>query len=61
MSKERDPKCRKQPVRGFPDRVFVAVKGKRIYLGIYDSPESRHGYHQVLCEVDREGFLCLQC
>ena len=37
--------------------AFVRLDGKRIYLGTYDSPESRGRYHQLIAEWERAGRL----
>ena len=40
-SSVRIPKYRKQTKRGGPDLAFVELQGRRVYLGPYDSAESR--------------------
>jgi integrase len=39
------------------DLAFVRLDGKRIYLGSYDSAESRARYHQVIAEWEMSGRL----
>ena len=48
MSKE--PTYRRLRDKGRPDRAFVELSGRRIYLGEYGSEESRREYHRVLAE-----------
>ncbi len=47
----RVPKYRHQKLR---NKAFVCVKGQRIYLGEYDSPESRTRYQEILNELELE-------
>jgi len=49
MSNQHTPKYRKQKGRSH-DRAFVDLSGQRIYLGEYDSPESKQEYHRVVIE-----------
>ena len=40
------PKYRRQKRSGRPDIAFVQLGDKRIYLGDFDTPQSRQKYHQ---------------
>jgi len=45
----KPPTYRRQPGTGRrPDRAFVVVDGKRVYLGPYGSPESHQAYARLL-------------
>lgn len=47
----KTPKYRRQLRQGRGrDRAFLQLDGKRIYLGVYDSPESWERYYQLLAE-----------
>ncbi len=43
----RIPKYRRQKRRNGADTAFVAIDGQRIYLGEYDSGQSRERYMPV--------------
>ena len=52
----KDPQYCRQVRPGKPDLAFVEFKnGPRVYLGTYDSEESRHKYHRVLAEWHATG------
>lgn len=51
------PAYRRQHKKSGTDLAFVRLDGKRIYLGTYDSPESRARYHQVIGEWEMAGRL----
>jgi hypothetical protein len=34
-------------------QAFVQIKGKRHYLGVYDSPKSKEAYFRFIAESDR--------
>lgn len=52
------PSYRKQKSRSKkqPDRAFVELSGQRIYLGEYDSPESKEAYHRLIAEWIANGM-----
>lgn len=49
ISKPLTPTYRRHRSQGL-DRAFVVLSGKRIYLGPYDTPESRQRYDRVVAE-----------
>lgn len=49
------PKYRRQKSANGHDRAFVVLDGKRIYLGPYNSKESREKYHRLLAEWTANG------
>ena len=51
MKKSGVPKYRRQKREG-GDRAFVLLNGQRIYLGDYDSPESKQNYQRVLAQFN---------
>ncbi len=46
----QDPAYRKFARKGRTPLGFVQLEGRRIYLGTWDSPESRQRYHRILAE-----------
>jgi len=48
------PKYRKQKSTG-GDRAFVELNGSRLYLGQWNTPESRAKYHRLLKEWESAG------
>ncbi len=46
----RDPKYRRHKRKGRADQAFVELEGRRVYLGIFGSAESRERYHRLLAE-----------
>jgi hypothetical protein len=46
----RVPKHRRQREKFILDHAFVELNGKRIYLGDYDSHESREKYDRLIAE-----------
>src|SRR5687767_7951668 len=54
-SRSTTPKYRRQKLPGRADRAFVELNGKRIMLGLYDSPESREKYHRLVAEWEANG------
>jgi len=55
---KRTPKYRRQRKRDGRDVAFVVLSGQRVYLGEYDTPESRAEYHRLLAEW-QAGGCCL--
>jgi integrase len=51
------PAYRRQQKKSGQDLAFVRLDGKRIYLGTYDSPESRARYHQLIAEWEMAGRI----
>jgi len=49
------PSYRRQPRPNRPDDAFVELDGRRIYLGPYDSAESREKYHRLIAEWEAGG------
>src|SRR4051812_39395525 len=49
-SRTRTPKYRCQKEDGREDRAFVELNGKRIQLGVWDSPASRQEYDRLIAE-----------
>ena len=41
MARKTTPKNRKQKQREVPDRAFVQLGGRRLYLGEYGTPDSK--------------------
>ncbi len=39
------------------NRAFVVLNGKRIYLGSYDTPQSREAYHRLIAEWLANGCM----
>lgn len=54
MSQKPIPKYRRQK-NPSGDRAFVELSGKRVYLGAYDSPQSRAEYHRLVAEWEAGG------
>ena len=46
----RTPAYRRQKERSRADRTFVELNGKRIQLGVWNSPESRQEYDRLIAE-----------
>jgi hypothetical protein len=51
------PAYRRQHKKSGTDPAFVRLDGKRVYLGTYDSPESRARYHQIIAEWEMSSRL----
>ncbi|MBE7462890.1 MAG: site-specific integrase [Planctomycetes bacterium] len=47
----RTPLYRRQRSKDGPDRAFVVFAGKRYYLGIYGTPESKAEYGRLIAEA----------
>jgi integrase len=54
MARKPIPKYRRQKTKS-GDRAFVELAGSRVYLGAYDSPESREAYARTLAEWEAAG------
>lgn len=50
MSKDRIPGYCRQKEKHQSDRAYTRIRGKKIWLGIYGSPESRAKYSEILAE-----------
>ena len=56
MSKlPRPPKYCRQRRKGRPDRAYVKIDGKRVYLGDYGTPESRRKYREAIAVMEESG------
>lgn len=49
------PKYRRQRRSKGADTAFVQVAGQRVYLGVFDSPESRERYARLLAGCEERG------
>ncbi len=50
QTSSRTPKYRKQKRPNCADQAFVSINGRRHYLGVYSSQESKQGYHRLIAE-----------
>ncbi len=56
MSKlPRPPKYCRQRRKGRPNRAYVKIDGKRVYLGDYGTPESRRKYREAIAVMEESG------
>ena len=55
MARKTTPQYCRQKHRGGPDRAFVQLDGRRIYLGEYGTSQSKHRYHRLLAEWTANG------
>lgn len=51
----KDPTYRRLKEKGRPDRAFVELNGRRIYLGKYGTEESKRKFFRVLAEWTANG------
>lgn len=55
--KDFQPKYARQKRRDSADLAYVRLDGKRYYLGVYGSPESRLRYQRLLTEYQEKGTI----
>jgi integrase len=51
----RAPSYRRQNYAGGRATAFIEIRGQRIYLGRYGTPESKEKYRRILAEIDASG------
>jgi len=54
-AKKKFPSYRRQRRRNQSDLAFVEIDGRRRYLGVYNTPQSREQYHRLLAERETSG------
>ena len=54
-AKRKIPSYRRQIRDDGSDLSFVEIDGRRHYLGVYDTPESRERYHRLIAEWEASG------